>query len=348
MPRVSLLRTAAICVPVMFLAACGGGGGEDDAPAGPSIPVATGAVITTVNAKAVSADAITASTTTSAAASAGLPVGVQVQPGASGASSTLRLGSIARTMALKAAQRPGLVAGVAIHETEACTFGGSVTLTGNLSDPEWAVQGDTVTTTMNNCRENIDGVATTMNGKLTISVLSGRFYSYAMTPFDVTMKVEAANMTITAGGATSTMHGDMTMRYAANSVNIETIVISGTSMTNMVTGGSSPLSLTMKNYRQEISTDRGPATTTVTMRVESLHPSLGSTAIAYDVSTLTAWKTDEFGNVTAGSLKVAGAGSQVQITVTAENTFEIKVDTNGDGTYDATQTATLSELRSLH
>lgn len=348
MERSMKFRVAAVCAPMMFLAACGGGGGGDDGAPLPGPAEVQGVVITSTNAKAVSADAIGASTNTSAAADAGLPVGVQVVPAAAGTGGTLRLGSIARTLAAKAGALQDVVAGVAVNETLPCSGGGNIVVSGNVNGSDWLMAGDTVTTTARNCTETVDGVATTMNGQLTLKVLSGSFYSAAMAPFNVTMRVDVSNMSITTGGVTETMDGDMTLAYASSTANVETIVISGTSLATSSNAGGTQVSVKMKNYRQDIGTDHGATTMTVSMGVESRHPRLGNSTVAYEVSTLAAWKTDASGNVTAGSLKVVGQASQATITVTGTNTFEIAVDANADGSYEQTQSATLEELRGLH
>ena len=54
------------------------------------------------------------------------------------------------------------------------------------------------------------------------------------------------------------------------------------------------------------------------------------------------------GLLSAGSISVVGASnSRLTLTVNADGSTTIQVDANGDGVFEATQTATAAELRAL-
>jgi hypothetical protein len=341
------VRSAMLTLPALLLAACGGGGGDAPAAEPAPAPVISGMVITTANAKAVSIDALDAATNVDAAQdSAGLITGVQVE-GAPGTAGNDKLAAAALVLAGKFTGRPSLVTGVAVNETLNCTQGGTLSMSGNVNGSDWLMAGDTITLTAGNCRESVDGVLTTMNGRMTISITKGTFYSAAMAPFDVTMEILTQDFSTATGGETITSDGDMTMAYAATTANVETLVFSGASQSTTVANAGGTRGVTMKSYRQQIATNWGAASMTVTMTVESTNPRLAGGTVRYDVTSPSAWTTDEFGNIVGGSLQVVGQGSQLLITATSSNGFSIDIDTDGDGTYDETQTATLAELRAL-
>ena len=89
-----------------------------------------------------------------------------------------------------------------------------------------------------------------------------------------------------------------------------------------------------------------PSRTLARIRPLAVVMSLLAFAIAALVLAITPLAVSSTGAMTAGSIKVAGANSALQLTVTSSDTFSLQVDTNGDGTYDSTSTVTRSQLAS--
>lgn len=334
-----LALAALLSAPLVLLSACGGGGGGGDST--PPV-VATQVAITSTNQKLVAADALDSATNVDAARSgSSFVTGVQIDTGAV-TGDTMRLASVARVLAAKAPASLAQATGVALNETIPCSSGGSMTVSGNVSGGNAIVQGDQVTISTNNCIESVYGVTSTMNGSLSIRITAGSFDpNLPSYPSHITMAIVATNFSITINGQTESSNGDMLIDLTETSATVSSATVSGSSLAS--TGGRS---YTLKNYSQQVGMDNGATTYRVSATVEATNGRLGSGTLSYTVSMPSAMTTDASGQYTAGSLKVVGASNaSVLLTVTAANTLKLELDANGDGTYEASTTVTLTELR---
>ncbi|MGZ5269008.1 MAG: hypothetical protein ACXWC6_00195 [Ramlibacter sp.] len=340
-----VLRAGLLCVPALALVACGGGGGGGGATTttastgGGSGGTAVGAVvITSSNAQAVAAEALAASTNTDAAtAGTAFVTGVQVS-GASGPDPML-LAKAARSLVTKPTTGP-LASGVVT--TQACTGGGSITADVTTSGSAALVAGDSFHFTASNCIEPINGTTSlVMNGSISITIVSGTFDPAATTyPKSVTMRIVSNNFSITSGSESEVFNGDLTVALTETSATTGSITVSANSLSSTV----GTHSVTLTNYSvQETETSTG-STLSVSGTVQTSNSRLASTPVTYTITTITPLAVSSTGSVTAGAIKVTGSGSSLLLTVTATDTFSLKVDTNGDGTYDSTSTVTRSQL----
>lgn len=331
----------------LLLAACGGGGGGDDAPPPPA--GATPITLTSANSKAVAADAVENATNTEAAdAGASLVTGVQVEAGGSAGSGTGGLAAAALVLAGKASALPALATAVAVDRTENCTGGGTLSMTGSVSGGSSLVAGDTLTMSASNCRESVGGVLQTLNGSMTISIMSGSFTNANLFPYSITMAIVARNFGIASGGVTTTTDGDLLMVLSATSGTAQSTTLSGTRLANSTTTSGGTRSATLKNYRQELTVGSTTVSSNVSGTVETVNSRLGSGTHSYVVSTPTPLviniATDAY---VSGSMKIVGNNSALLVTVTGSNAFSVQVDGNGDGTYESSSTATRAELDAL-
>jgi hypothetical protein len=291
--------TALCCAPVLLLAACGGGGsgGASTTPSG-------ALAITSVNARALAADALDSAT----------------------------------NLALPRASSVLLFAtGILTTNERLCRGGGSLTLTRNPQNFLPITTGDTVQLTSSACKELVDGVETTMSGSLSVTFVQA--VTPGVFPADLVLAIQTSDFSMVAGGKSTTASGDLT--YAsADSMHVD---LSGTSLTYGIVTAAGEKTYTLRNYRQSTSSG-GSVSIVVEAGVTTNNPRLGATA-SYRVSNPTAPIVMNVRDFTGGSLRVDAAGSSLGVTVTGTNTFRLDVDTNGDGTVDATSTATLDELR---
>ncbi|MEJ8837885.1 hypothetical protein [Ramlibacter sp. AN1133] len=336
---------ALFCAPLLALTGCGGGGGDGaTTPVGP--PAQGSLVITAANAKPVAADALDNATNIDAArTSSSFVLSAQVVPGAAAPSLALRVAQAAVTLANKRAGAAPLVLSAAINETLACSLGGSVTVSGNVASSNGFVAGDSVTLNASGCRETIANVATTLSGGFTLAITAGGISSGAAFPRHVAMTIQASGLTVAAGGETSTSSGDMSLDVTENSTDSTSVVLTGSSLGNQVTSASGTRSFTMRSYRHVLAIAGNTTSATVTADFETSNSRLGTAPVTYHVSTPSALVTTNAGDVSAGSLRVDGSASALLVTVTGTNTFQLQVDTNGDGSFDASSTATLADLR---
>ncbi|AMO23009.1 hypothetical protein GCM10027034_45680 [Ramlibacter solisilvae] len=337
-------------VPALFaltLAGCGGGGGGSN-PAPAPAPAPAALTMTSANSKAVAADALeNAAGNPAAEAGASLATGVQVE-GAGAPSATLQLAAAARKLAsLVPAQTP-LATGVAINESIPCSGGGTLTISGNVSGGDALVAGDNVTLGATNCRETVDGVLQTMSGSMTLQITSGSMANANVYPFHIVMSMTMNAFSIAGGGVTNRADGDLQLDVTASSATADVTVLSGTSLSSTTTNSLGTRKGTLKNYRQSMTRQGTIVSTDVTATIESTNSRLGTGTVRYDLSTPAPLVSNaSTGAYTAGSMKIVGSNSALLVTVSASNTFSVQVDGNGDGTYESSSSATLSELQAL-
>jgi hypothetical protein len=337
-----VLRAGVSCGAALALLACGGGGGGGGGA--PSVPAATGLVITSANAPAVAAEAVETSTSTDAASAAGQFVtGVQVDAGSGGGHPQLLAGA-ARTLLARPRTTGPVAAGAVV--SEACSGGGTVTVDANTSGASFLVAGDSLSIRASNCVESVDGTTMVLNGSMSIAITSGSYDPNSLVyPKSVTMRIVSSNFSAgVSGGATEVFDGDLTLALTENSATTGSLTATAASLTSS-TGSHR---ITLSDYRLQAAQTSTGSTLSVTTNVVTNNARLGSTPVRYSLATETPVAVSSSGAVTAGSIRVSGTQSSMLLLVTATDTFSLQVDTNGDGTADSTRAVTLADLRALN
>lgn len=338
------LRAALAWSPALLLAACGGGGGDGGAAPPPGPGGVTAVAITEANAKPVAADALASAININTSQSA-LLSGVQVQSGGS-SGGALVLAQVVRDIAVGQPASAPQAMGVQAQGTYACELGGTITVDGNIATSAGPTAGDSFTITARACKETIRGVVTTLNGTLSVNVTSG---SATTVPFHVVMTLVARDLSTETASERTTSDGDMVMDWTANSDTDQTMILSGSALRAGVTRGGVSHTATWRDYRQELHLGGATATSAVAATIESVIGRVSASPVSYHVTTPAAITLDTNAHaITAGSIHVTGAAnSQLLLTSTGPDAFRLQVDASGDGTYEATQTTTRSELESL-
>lgn len=299
--------------------------------------------ITSSNQQAVAGDALSTGTNTSFASSGtALVTGVQLDAGSGDASGPVLLAAVARQLALQA-PAGGLATGATVNQTVQCASGGTLTVSGSKASSTALAAGDSVTMTAANCKETVGTLATTMNGTLKIDITAGSFTSGSTVyPQHLAMKLTATGFTVVNAAETDTMDGDLTVDVTMNSSTDESETLSGTAMKFTATTASGTKGFSLKSYSESYSVSAGTSTYSVNASVETINTRLGN--VGYTIATNTP-VVKANGVYTAGSITVTGSKSALQVTVTGADTFELKLDTDGNGTWDSTTTRTLADLQ---
>jgi len=328
-----------------LLVACGGGGGGA-APV-PATPQAV--VITQDNAKPVAANALNSVQNTSATQSgAGIVTGVQVNAASTPVHSNLILIAQAARMSveLAAARAATLPVGIVINDTFACALGGSLTVSGGIASTNGLSAGDSLNVTYNACRMNSDGADATLNGGLSIAVVSGSLMSI---PAQLVLATTANNLSVQSGGSTVVTSGDARMDIAVASSTSVVVIATGAAITSRLTTAAGTLTTTTRNYTQRVSVNGVTVSGSLSASVETDSTRIGPAGGSYTITTPTAvvWNGGT-GAVTAGVVKVVGAAnSQLVATIDSNGGVALQVDANGDGAFEATSSATIAELKTL-
>jgi len=300
-----------------------------------------------------------------ARSSTDLLLGAQVQPAAGSASaSSLRLAR-AGTMLAEKGGRASTSLGAVINASAPCSQGGSLTMNGNMAAGMGGASGmggmagtgsrgnifsvgDTATLTASACREMMDGIPTTLSGSMTIAITGGSFDPGAGFPRRVVMLIHASSFGVAAAGDSSSISGDMNVDLTEHSASSSTLVLTGSSLSTRLATSTGTRSFTMHDYREVLTVSGATTSYACTGDFETSNGRLGAGPMRYHASMPTPLVASGTGDFSAGSLRVDGKGSALLLTVTGTNTFQLQVDTNGDGTFDSTTTVTLAELRALH
>jgi hypothetical protein len=338
--KVALLALA------LVLSACGGGGGGGGGGTAGVTPQPTQALsINETNAKPVSANALDAAQNTSATKGAASPLGVQVDT-AGGGTPTLQAIAEAARLASGAFSASTLPRGVVVSETDSCTLGGTLAISGNVASSAGLSTGDSFTLTMTNCALSVGTSTAVMSGSLTMTVAGG---SLTGIPFHVVLAVTATNLSVTTGGVSVVSNGDTRLDWTANSATSQTLIASGTSMSSRETINGGTHTTTMRNFSQTLVINGNTNTSTVSGTVETDSSKLGTGTVSYTISTPTPVTWDSATHLaTAGAIKIVGANNtQLLVTVNADSSVSIQLDANGDGVYEKTVTSTTAELAGL-
>ncbi|HET8746854.1 MAG TPA: hypothetical protein VFM98_14700 [Ramlibacter sp.] len=330
---------------VSLLAACGGGGGGgSDEPA----PVATQLTITSNNQQAVSAEAVQVAEGSSMVADLGGSVvtGVQVSA-ASVLPGPVLLGGVALKLLSMAPAAPAMATGVTETVSETCSGGGSATVKMTSSSPSAVVPGDAVSITANNCVETINGSTVRLNGSLSLEIAAGSFDPDSVVyPKDLTLHMTAGNFTMD----TVTLSGSMDLRLVQTSAMFGSVTLTAPSMSWKDAALNDTHRVTLKNYTHHVEhTTVDTSRIQVTGTVETDSVRIGAGLVSFDLNTPEPIVVNTLfgGMVIGGSLQVTGKNSGLLLTVVGNDTFELKLDANGDGTPEATSTVTRAQLRTL-
>jgi hypothetical protein len=325
------LRHSTCIIPLLLLAACGGGGGDGSSQA-------TAVVITSTNAKAVSADALDASTNLGAAGDPGVVLGVQVQ-GTAASNPTALAWLAPRLLAMAPARAAAVATGVAVNETVACDSG-SLNISGDVSGGQALVAGDILTFTASSCVT--DG--TRLNGSMTIRITRGPYDPQTMGyPRGVTMTITARNLRLTQGGVTVESTGAMELALDEASATSSQAVVTIDVLTNKVGGRTS----TVKDYTRTATVSGAVTAIDVSGTVETQNTRLGSGTKRYAIDTIVPLAMNA-GAFTGGTLEVVGANAAaLRLVVSGTDTFTIQMDLDGNGSFESSTTATRAELDAL-
>jgi hypothetical protein len=325
---------------VLTLSACGGGGGGSSFVQGSS-----GITITSSNANAVaslSASAVGASVS-SMQTVVTYVTGAEIQTTSSNTSGRLiNLQTIISSAVQRAFHTPrqaSVATGVAISDYYECAEGGSISISGDVKNPdsENSEVGDHGTVTYNNCNE--DGATVSGQMKITVTAVSGS-YETAITELTNTTFI---NFKITPTGAPTSL------------------TINGDARSSDTYNASGPLSNWLKADRLIYQLQRSSQTGTMMLTGVDIQsqgtPTGYSVGIAETaafsfpamsgkgaITTVTPIAVSDSGVVTGGKIKLAGTGSSQYLTFLGNDAVKVETDTNNDGQIDLTNTTTLTAL----
>ena len=313
---------------VLLLSACGGGGGGDDSTdSTTTTTTTTGVSITSTNAELIASKLVrTIASVQGTTSGTDFLSGVSIDIVAADASYADIITTLLRQQSILVSQSyTQMVTGIVVSETQTCSGGGTVTLSGDVSNVNIISVGDSLTFTFNNCVE----LGTVWNGTLdfTITELTG---NVDLTP-PYTLSVDAfmTSLSISDGSTVIIGDGDMSLQISEDLSGNETVMLSGNSYSESVNGQSEVLT----NYLYSIDTNSISGDFSIGLSGTYESAAIGG-SVSFDTLTLFTGNTLISENPLAGELLITSSfdNSQALVTAWADGiNVEIRVDAYGYG-----------------
>jgi len=334
---------AALLALVVGLNGCGGGGGGGDG--GGTVPVPTDPInITSANAVQV-ASVTLAATDILAGFNADSIIGI-ASSSASSPTSAKGGFSLADFVSAELEHLQTLVpqAGSDITiavalppETFDCLVSGTVTVSGNITDPTLSTltAGDVLTGTFGNCDDG-DGIVISGTLSLTVQAFTGDLVT---PPYSVTVLGSFTNLSLTEAGETLSLNGNVTLAESTQDGVVFTTTLSGSSVTfSDSTGDAGTLTGFVVNGTDDFNTLAYSADSSGTLATVDLGGSV-------QYRTTTPFQGIGADYPSTGVMVVTGAANSSE-TITAVNSIDltIGVDADGDGVIDQTVNTTWDAL----
>lgn len=321
------MKSVAIALSAITLAACGGGGGGGDA--NPVVPTPS-AALNSSNQTIAAQDS---------ASTAYLPLlGAQTLTGAQTFDEGV-LFNIARKQRdklpiyLADAKSNSALTGVVQSQTYSCTYGGTVTASVSDTDNNGDVSaGDSVTVTANNCVEN-EG---TLTGSLVFDMnsVTGSFGSSNYSG-NLTMTFNGFNVSSSQFSASA--NGALTLSVTASGVNSVNASVSTPSLSVSGTYAGVTRSRSLTNY--SATSTRTPDSTygyitSYTLNGTLTSSALGSQAISFATTApFVSFSSDYYPS--NGVMIISGAAnSKVKVSALSNSQVKLELDANGDDAYE--------------
>ena len=315
----SIAKSLVICVPLVFLAGCGGSGGDGIAPA----LVADPAEITSQNAPVIAGAVLQT-------ALEGGGLGSFAVLG-SGAGSILgdptsrlfsKLGEIhnSQTESLRQKAQIGALQDSIPPQTTPCLNSGSVTVSGEINNPLTLSATDTFTLVFSACDDGAGVVSGTY--AMRITGFTGDFVGGSFA-FDVT--VTLSGFQITDAGETITANGAVSISLDTSSMPTLTLSVASTSLS--VSDGTSSHTLADFSVIQTVD----EVTFAFTMDASGALTSSSFTG-RVTFTTAVSLQGDGVGYASNGELRITGAGNaSISILVLDSVFIRLEIDLDGNG-----------------
>ncbi len=209
---------------------------------------------------------------------------------------------------------------------EACAVSGTVTLSGDVADPNTLTVGDTITAVFDNCDENegyvIDGTL-----DATIAAFQGDPFTGV---FLVTLDLVMTDLRVTDASGTATADGDMSLTLDSLDFPILVTALAGDELSI----SDANLAVTVEDYDHtlEVNTGLAPETFLAEVFGRMGNNALGGTV---DYETVTPVQATGDNPPYTGEILVSGAdGSEVRIVIVDVGVIRLEIDEDGDGVVD--------------
>ena len=328
------MRNSAILLALSsVLVACGGGGGAAPAASGQTTIVATKATLNSTNYVTVAQEALSSSSYL--ADSGSLATGAET----SNADVLVRFGEAqAGQLSNWFGHAPALVTGATVVNTQACTGGGSLTVTTNdLNGNGQSDAGDSVSLAASNCVFQ----GSTLNGGLTLTVnsISG---NPSGSTFAAVLTMAFNNLSARSATATSTGNGTLVLSLDVKSSTDKSFSLTASQFTTASTYGSTTYNRSIESYTVNLALTASTSTTSAFGTLTSSAFDSKFVTIATPVPFVRQLSQPR---PASGQATVTGAnGAMLRLTALSSTQVRIELDADANGTYETSVIKLWSEL----
>lgn len=316
-------KIALILAAAVALHGCGGGGGGDDGPAAPELTR-----ITEANAQKSVGTAYRAGASLYDASylSSDLAEQIATLKSVTGkrlslvAFSTQRLTDLIRLAPVAKSDPASPIAmKETVHDTRACSGGGTMAVVADLRNPDRVSNGDRITGTFTNCVES----GMRFDGRMTIDELTLDNRIAARFGFE--------SLSIADGAQTGRIDGSFRLAMPATIDYATFAAIDLTQVSLRIAENGRTATLQNVNSHAEIRFMTDEFRYTLQGRVAD-----SADGVSVDVSTETSFKGDASG-LDEGAMRITGASSSsARAVVSSPDRFTIQLDADGNGTFEKT------------
>ena len=313
------------------LAACGGGGGGSDGGSSGGGGSGAAVALSASNYEVAANEAVaTGLGVTDLAGQANIVTGASVSTQPNWA----KIGWQQWLAARAAWSGTPTLAGATTSTTISCSGGGNLVVTANDANNNGTFDsGDSLSVTANSCVEG--GV--TVGGLFSASLTSNPSGDPSACVYGIALAFNFQSFTATDSSGVATANGQFTLSSTRTACSTGTDSISASTFAETFTAAGATRSRSLVGYSATVAMTPTQSTTTLAGTITSTALNGGSLTITTPTPFVRAYNTETFPHAGVG-VATGANGGKVTVTALSSTTVRVDLDSNGDGTPEATVT----------
>ena len=313
------------------LAACGGGGGGSDGGSSGGGGSGAAVALSASNYEVAANEAVaTGLGVTDLAGQANIVTGASVSTQPNWA----KIGWQQWLAARAAWNGTPTLAGATTSTTISCSGGGNLVVTANDANNNGTFDsGDSLSVTANSCVES--GV--TVGGLFSASLTSNPSGDPSGCVYGIALAFNFQSFTATDSTGVATANGQFTLSSTRTACSTGTDSISASTFAETFTAAGATRSRSLVGYSATVAMTPTQSTTTLAGTITSTALNGGSLTITTPTPFVRAYNTETFPHAGVG-VATGANGGKVTVTALSSTTVRVDLDSNGDGTPEATVT----------
>ena len=225
-------------------------------------------------------------------------------------------------------------AGATQTTTVACSGGGNLAVTVNDANNSQTLDGgDSISVTANACVEN--GI--TVGGQFSATLTGSPTGNVSSCIYSIGLSFNFLSFTATDSGGVATANGQAGLSSTPTACSTGTDSITASTFSDSLTAGGATRTRTLTGYSATVGFTPTESTTTVAGTISSTALDGRSLTISTPTPFVRAYNSETYPHAGVG-VATGASGAKVTVTALSNTTVRIDLDSNGDGTTDASVT----------